>query len=176
MKNLFLEALAAPGPHPSLGEHAATYGRLIGSWAGEVHDHAPDGRVSVSNVEIHFAWVLEGRAIQDLWISPTLAERASGGHLPERYRYGTTLRIFDPELAAWRVVWQNPVIGTRSDLIGRRQGDDIVQVGMRDARPIRWTFLDITPQSFVWRGHILEPDGETWWLESEFRVRRTGMA
>lgn len=173
MRSPFLDALAAHGPHPSLGEHAATYGRLIGSWTGEVHGHAPDGQVSVSSVEIHFAWVLEGRAIQDLWISPTLAERASGCHLPERSRYGTTLRVFHPELEAWRVVWLNPVTGVRSDLVGRRHGDDIVQLGMRDDRPIRWTFLDITPHSFLWRGHILEPDGETWRLETEFRVRRT---
>ena len=31
----FLDALVARGPHPSLGAHADTYGRLIGSWAGQ---------------------------------------------------------------------------------------------------------------------------------------------
>lgn len=173
MSNPFFTILAAPGPHPSLGKHADTYGRLIGSWAGEVQDHGSDGRVSTSSAEVHFAWVLEGRAIQDLWISPSLAERASGRALPERYRHGTTLRVFHPELAAWRVVWLNPVTGVRSDLTGHRQGDDIVQVGMREGRPIRWTFRDITPTSFLWQGHILEPDGQTWRLEVEFRFRRT---
>ena len=161
----FVDSLLAPGPHPSLGEDAATYGRLIGSWAGEVHDHLPDGP-RVSRAEIHFAWALQGRAVQDLWITD--------GPTPERTRYGTTLRVFDPARGVWRITWFNPVTGARSELIGTRQGDDIVQFGARDHRPIRWAFRKITPESFLWEGHALDPDGSTWRLETEFRVRRAG--
>lgn len=161
----FIESLLAPGPHSSLGEHAATYGRFIGSWSGEAFDHEPSGTL-VSAVRIHFAWVLQGRAVQDLWITE--------GPSSERYRYGTTLRVFDPARALWRVSWINPVTGARSELIGRRQGDDVVQVGALDHQPIRWTFREVTPESFLWQGHMLEADGSTWRLDTEFRVRRTG--
>lgn len=57
--------LAAPGPHESLGAHAETYGWLIGSWRDEYTDY-DDDRVLRGAIEVHFAWVLEGRAIQDV--------------------------------------------------------------------------------------------------------------
>jgi hypothetical protein len=86
--------------------------------------------------------------------------------------YGTTLRVFDPKTEVWRVTWWNPTSGARIDLEGTRQGDDIVQVGQRQGRPIRWTFTDIRPNSFLWQGHILELDGKTWCMEVEIRARR----
>src|SRR5216683_2345396 len=61
MSNTFFEALSAPGPHPSLGPDAETYGQFIGSWTGEVRDYLQDGTRNVGSVEIHFRWVLEGR-------------------------------------------------------------------------------------------------------------------
>ena len=83
------------------------------------------------------------------------------------------MRVYDSELKAWRVTWFNPVSGARNDLIGRRQGPDIVQEGVGpDGRKIRWLFTDIKPASFIWRGESLEPDGKTWRLEAEFRARR----
>jgi hypothetical protein len=170
MSSQFFAALGAPGPHPSLGAHAETYGPLIGSWAGEFHDHASP-EMPVGAVEIHFAWVLEGRAVQDLWIAPSRAARAEGPG-PTRRLYGTTLRVFDPSTELWRVTWLNPESGARCDLLGRRVGDQVIQLGVRDGRPIRWSFVTIEPDAFRWQGHVLEPDGATWRLETEFRVRR----
>lgn len=36
----------------------------------------------------------------------------------------------------------------------------------------RWTFTEIAPASFRWIGDVLEPDGTTWRLETEYRVTR----
>jgi len=67
------------------------------------------------------------------------------------------------------------VTGNRDELIGRRSGKEIVQVGTHgNGTPIRWIFTDITPDSFRWTGEALEPDGKTWKLEAEFRARRMG--
>jgi hypothetical protein len=159
MTKELLETLSAPGPHPSLGTEAETYGRLIGSWAGTLRDFDGDALKIERPVEIHFAWVLEGRAVQDVWISP--------GRL-----YGSTLRVFEPARAAWHVTWLHPATGVRSELEGRRVGDDVVQLGLIDGRPARWTFSRIRPDSFLWQGHILETDGETWRLAAEFDLTR----
>ncbi len=87
--------------------------------------------------------------------------------------YGTTLRVWDGAIQAWRVTWINPVTGARDELIGRWSGKDIVQVGTHaDGTPIRWIFSEISPDSFRWTGEALNPDGETWRLEGEFRARR----
>jgi len=174
MEQQFLQAFAAKGPHPSLGAHSDTYGRIIGSWRGDLQAHVPGRPTPPATLEIHFGWVLDGRAVQDVWITPARDQRASGvtASLPPLDWYGTTLRVFDPKTESWRATWWNPTHGTRIDLVGVRQGDDIVQEGQRGDRPIRWVFSQIRPQSFVWQGHVLELDGETWRLEVDIRARR----
>ena len=62
---------------------------------------------------------------------------------------------------------------TMPNLEGRRQGDDIVQLGLRAGRPIRWTFSEIQADSFRWQGHALADDGATWRLEIDIAFRRT---
>ncbi len=170
MTSAFHEALSAAGPHPSLGAHAETYGRLIGSWTGEVRNLMVKPQTTAS-LEIHFGWVLDGRAVQDTWITPARAERAGVAETPMNW-YGTTLRVFDPKSESWRALWWNPVAGTRIELEGWRQGDDIVQIGTRLGRPIKWTFTQMKPESFLWSGYILETDGKTWRPEVEIPARR----
>ena len=169
----FHDALTAKGPHPSLGAHADTYGRLIGSWTGEVRNHMVDGPRPSASIEVHFMWALDGRAVQDMWITPSRADRASGATALLHW-FGTTLRVFDPKSESWRALWWDPESSIRIELEGRRQGDDIVQIGTRGGRPIRWTFSRITRDALLWQGHILETDGATWRLEVEVLLRRAG--
>lgn len=170
----FLEALSAPGPSLHGGSNADLYDRLIGDWDAEVVDHLPDGTDRRQSAEMHFARVLEGRAVQDLWIAPALRERggpaggARGGN-----RYGTTLRVYDPKIDAWRVTWWNPVTGIETRLVGRRAGSQIVQTGSdEDGRLIRWVFVEVGPEAFHWRGDRSEDGGRTWTCETEFFARR----
>jgi hypothetical protein len=174
MNHRLLPALVSEGPHASLGTHADTYGRLVGSWKGEMQSRLPGHSAPPASLEIHFAWAFEGRAIQDVWITPAREDRARGvlASLPPLDWYGTTIRLFDPKTETWRASWWNAVTGARVDLEGVRQGNDIVQVGLRQGRPIRWTFTDIRADSFVWQGHILELDGKTWRTEIDIRAQR----
>jgi hypothetical protein len=168
----FASALAAGGRSPEIPESADVYGWLIGSWELDVFDHDADGNVHRSKGEVHFGWVLEGRAVQDVWIMPQRGERTANLD-QRRNRYGTTLRVWDSSIQAWRVTWINPVTGRRNELIGRWSGQDIVQVGTHaDGTPIRWIFTEITPNSFRWTGEVLQSDGKNWKLEDEFRAKR----
>jgi hypothetical protein len=171
MQNAFIESLLAREPHPSLGAHARTYGRLIGSWVGRLHNHMLGRAVPASSIEAHFAWVLEGRAVQDLWITPARGERGSAANQSFDW-YGSTLRVFDPAIEAWRTVWTDPASQLRIELVGRSQGEDIVQIGSRGDRAIRWTFSDIQAESFTWQGHSLAFDGQTWNLEVDIEFQR----
>lgn len=166
----FIDALIAPGPNADLGAEADTYGRFIGSWTGEYRDTSVDGALRTGPMEVHFAWALQGRAVQDLWIARNADAQAG------RRTYGTTIRVYDPTISAWRITWINPPHNTSSELIGRRVGNDVVQTGYFGDRPAKWTFTDVTPESFTWRGYVLEPDGLTWQLQTEFRLRRLSRA
>jgi hypothetical protein len=87
--------------------------------------------------------------------------------------YGTTLRVWDSAIDAWRITWINPVSGHREQQIARRSGSDIVQLGTRsDGTITRWMYTAITSDSFHWTGEALQGDGNTWKLEGEFHARR----
>lgn len=131
--------LAAPGRSPEIPESADAYGWLIGSWELDVrHYSAVDVAGLHIQGEAHFSWVLEGRAVQDVWIMPRCSERTADlgktGNM-----YGTTLRVWDPSIQAWHITWINPVAGHREEQIGRWSGKDVVQVGARsNGVPTRW--------------------------------------
>ena len=171
-KTNFVSAFAAPGRSAEIPEADDLYGWVIGSWELDVLRYGVDVSVLAIKGEAHFAWVLEGRAVQDVWIMPRIADRKPDLGKANNM-YGTTLRVWDSSIGAWRVTWINPVTGTRDELIGRRAGSDIMQVGRHtDGTPIRWSFTEITPDSFRWTGEVLEPHGKTWRVEGEFRARR----
>ena len=71
---------------------------------------AEDGTTHSGGGEIHAGWVLRGRAIQDVWMIPRLADRRPGiAQLPGAGNwFGTTLRLYDPNLDAWRILWSDP--------------------------------------------------------------------
>lgn len=168
----FSAVLPAPGRSAEIPESADVYGWLIGSWDLDVIHYGVDVSAQRIESEAHFAWVLEGRAIQDVWIMPRQSKRTASLEKAGNM-YGTTLRVWDAAIQAWRVTWINPVTGSRDELIGRWCGKDIVQVGARaDGTPIRWMFTEITPDSFRWTGEVLEPDGRTWKLQGEFRAKK----
>ncbi len=167
-----LDWLAAAGRSPEIPESLDLYGWLVGSWELDVRHYWVDVSGHGLKGEAHFAWVLDGYAVQDVWVLPFSSEK-TGEPLRDRQSRGTTLRVWDAALQAWRVTWINPVTGVRCDLIGRWSGKDIVQIGtMPNGTPVRWMFTEITPESFHWTGESLQPDGKTWKLNGDFRARR----
>jgi hypothetical protein len=168
-----LQALESSARSNELTDQEDIYGWLIGGWEATVYDYADDGTAHESIGEWHFGRVLEGRAIQDVWIAPPRSQRKDKTLSKQYNRYGTSLRVYDREAGVWRVTWFNPVTGVRNDLVGRRQGADIIQEGLAaGGHKIRWSFKDITPTSFRWLGEYLESDGKTWRLQAEFRARK----
>jgi hypothetical protein len=158
--NSLSDALLANGPAQDRREKMGLYGWLIGDWTMEATVHLSDGNTHVGRGEIHFGWVLEGRAIQDVWILPGIF-------------HGTTLRVFDPGLDAWHIIWSDPLRQFYARQIGRASGKDIVQEGTDNTgATIRWSFTEITPGSFRWLGELSPDGGATWQLRADFRARR----
>ena len=156
----FVEVLSADGPAADRTNQMGLYGWLVGSWEMDAVVHADDGTTHRGRGEVHAGWVLAGRAIQDVWILPGVF-------------HGTTLRVYDPGRDAWHILWSDPLRQYFGRQLGRAQGKDIVQLGTNDAgETTRWSFCDITPDAFVWRGERSPDGGATWQLQAEFRIRR----
>jgi uncharacterized protein len=172
----FAAALTSDGPSPELADVADAFGWLVGRWSAEVLDFDANGKVRRGTGEWWFSWVLEGRAIQDVWIVPVRSERMEMSETPNRpsgpnKRYGTSIRWFDRSSRQWKIVWINPVSGTLNQLAGTRNENRIILDGIADGQRVRWSFNEIRPESFVWRGERRDDSG-SWNLEAEFRLRR----
>ena len=171
--NPMLEALYATQANPALADKLRLYDRFVGSWDLDVDYYPPTGGAQHAAAEWHFARVLDGRAIQDVWIFPSRSARA--GHAPEPWWfYGSTFRWYDPAIDGWHITYYEPTRPFALQQIGRAVGPDIVQVTGEDPSGLirRWRFVEITEDSFRWIGDASRDKGATWTLELEMRARR----
>ena len=167
-----VDALHANHPAADRADKMGLYGWLVGRWTIDAIYHLNDGTIRRSRGEIHAGWVLEGRALQDVWIVPARDVQRTDPPSPGDF-YGTTLRVYDPRLDAWHILWTDPLNQVYRTQIGRARGDDIVQDGTDETgAPVRWSFTEITPNSFRWLGERSVDGGTTFQLLVEFLARR----
>jgi len=164
------EALHVDGPAGPDAERLHLYGQFVGScditWAGI----GPDGRPVTASGELHFGWVLGGRAVQDIWIVP--GRGASGVQISPLAFHGSAIRFYDPAIDAWRCTWIDPLMGRVRRFIGREVNGDIVMLCSEDEPQLRWSFTDITRDAFNWRGEISCDAGATFLPDEEMRITR----
>lgn len=171
----FARVLHADGPDAEREAKLALYSWLVGQWEMDVTTLLEDETTHAGHGEIHAGWILQGHAIQDVWMIPRLEDRKPGiEQLPGAGNwYGTTLRIYDPKLDAWRILWNDPATNFFSQQTASARGSDIVQEGP-DPRggSMRWIFAEIEPNSFHWTAEHA-PDGKNWRREVDIHARRS---
>ena len=162
-----LEGLPADGPASEHREKLELFGQFVGDWEiVESRYLQPNGEWERSRGEVHWRWILEGRAVQDIWMSYDEDE----GRMVSA---GTTVRFYDPSIDAWHSVWLSPLQGAVKAFVGRRVGNEIVLEGAReDGVPVRWIFSEITRDSFRWRGEKYNERDSTWSLYEEMHIQR----
>jgi hypothetical protein len=164
------DILHSVGPAADRAEKMMLYGQFVGSWDGKVVVHNADGTRRESSSEVHFGWVLAGRAVQDVWIAP-----ARHGRQPtdQDRMHGTTLRVYDPQNDVWHITWIDPVKQAFNRMTGRKVGENIVQE-YRSDQGVRcqWLFTEITTDSFHWVARDSTDEGMTWSVRTEFFLRR----
>ena len=166
-----LEGLFASGPHPDLAVQLQLFGQFVGDWDVDWTGYQPGSVVGQTGKgEIHCAWVLDGRAIQDVWIFPTRADLRRGLPLDE---WGSTLRCYNPSLDAWTISFLSPVNHTLRTLTARPMGKEIwVEGPNAKGQPLRWIFSQITSHSFHWSNFVSEDGGQSWRLQEELEAHR----
>jgi hypothetical protein len=169
--------LVADAPDPIDADRYRLFGQFIGSWDLEMIADPEGPNPLRSQGRWDFGWILAGRAIQDVLVT----ESPPGGDgRPITERMGTSVRAYDPSLDAWWVAWLAPGDREFSTLLAREVGDGIViegqwSVGGRGTQgELRfvWSFAEITPESFRWRGRLSADGGKTWRLAEEMRASR----
>jgi hypothetical protein len=154
-----LGGLRADGPFPAWREQLMLFGQFVGVWDMDVEYYGPSGeRRYHGRWEWSFGWILDGRAIQDVIVS---LDPANGRE--HRSAGGTTVRYYDPASDTWTIYYLGVLSGVTTVLRGGAVGAAIVLAGTDpDGTQNRWTFSEITPDSFAWTG-LESADGATWW-------------
>ena len=73
-----IEALHVTGPAAEHADKLMLFGRFVGSWCLEWTGPDGGGQPATMTGELHFGWVLGGRAVQDIWIVPGRGEPGEG--------------------------------------------------------------------------------------------------
>jgi hypothetical protein len=164
------DALHADRPHPHLGGAAQTFDVFTGTWACEyTHLNRAGQPTEQYPGHVIFGWVLDGRAVQDVWIGYS----AQAGAEPS---VGTTIRYLDPDTGQWTVTWINPEDRVVQTLCGGGTDDGriILHGSGADGAALRWSFENIRPDAFTWRGERQEPGDREWWTSALYTMNRQG--
>ncbi len=166
-----IAGLPASGPYPALSAKLSLFGQFVGDWdIRECRSLEEDGSWSTSRGKVHWRWILEGRAVQDVW---STVDDETHQEIP----VGTTVRFYDPKIDAWHSVWLAPSQPAVKTFIGRAVGSEIVLEGRNErGNRIRWVFSDISRDSFRWRGEELRSPPDGWVLYEEMHLRREGVS
>jgi hypothetical protein len=164
-QDVFKELVAA-GPRIVPGEPPAArlFDRVAGSWDVDYTNIRDDGARDKVRGELLVGWVLDGRALQDLWIQfPKPGE--------DRF-IGTTLRFYDADRKKWRVTWVSAIANAVTLLEGSEEDGRIALYNDSPKGRTRWTFSNITDRTFVWQGELSTDGGKTWRMREDHRMYR----
>jgi hypothetical protein len=165
-----IEGLAANGPNPELSEKLKLFGQFVGDWEiFEDRIFQEDGSEKVLTGDLHWRWILEGRAVQDVW-------RFFESDSKKFVSAGTTVRFYDPKIDAWHSVWCTPLGNAVIQFVGKKSGDEILLEGKdpENGDSLKWIFYEIKPESFVWREERLSSKNASpnWKLTERMLIRR----
>jgi hypothetical protein len=153
------EVLHAAVAFAPAAEKLQLFGQFVGAWDLRWIGQNHEGKTIEVPGELHFGWILQGRAVQDVWRVPLDPADAPG----MRGFYGTTIRFYDPSIDAWRSTWIDPFNGRVRRFIGRRDAAGIMLKSLDEGdTQERWSFRDIKADSFRWVGEVSTDGGRVW--------------
>ena len=128
----FINVLVSKGKSNLIPEKDNLYGQFVGEWDFEwVDNQGTTGERHVQGEWI-FAWVLEGTAIQDVFICPSRKARIKD-YQPDA-AYATAVRMYNPNTEAWDILYTE--LGGATQLEGKREGNRIVQTEIKEDRGV----------------------------------------
>ena len=170
-----VRALQASGPHASLGSGGELLGRFVGTWSIDYTFHSKDGKVTRGSGVYVAGWVMDGSALQVLW----LVDPRDGRQDREVYM---SLQYLDPKSGTMYLTFIDPQHASPdyqpvARFTGTVEGESRIvlltqDLSIKGDRTNRWSFEDIGPKSFTFRDEQSSDGGKTWRLLEEDHMTR----
>ena len=151
----FITALCSNTLSARIPEEFDFWGGLIGEWDIVWNDHLEAPVPRRVKGEWLFSRILDGTAVQDLFIVPSRAERLRDKQ-PDA-EYGTTLRIFNPKTLLWDIFYG--CMGEAIRLTASKVDEEIILIE-NTTEKMRYIFSDIKSSSFLWRKEQINENDE----------------
>ena len=149
----FAAALTANSKGEHIPDDKNYFGQFVGAWEFDGEYLNDNGEMSTSKGEWIFSWILEGKAVQDVFIWPPRGQRDEPLGDNE---YGTTLRFYNKKTEKWDIIYTD--VGLPVLLEAERIGSEII-LTEKSEKKMQWIFSDITANTFTWRSVYHEDDG-----------------
>ena len=147
----FINAMISPEKSCLIPDEYDYWKDVIGSWDLDfVFNRGTEKEKHVKG-EWHFARILDGLGIQDVFICPARELRTK-----PTQEYGTTIRMFNPGTSKWDMVYT--CYKNMSRFVGTKEGDRVVLTNIHSRRS-RWVFTEISPDKFHWQNESTMKDG-----------------
>jgi len=158
----FINALISKEKHAIIPEEYDYFGQLVGEWDFKWHDNIGSEFESIANGKWTFSRVLEGRAVQDTFV--TSKRNTLTGEFEQEY--GTTIRIYNPLKKNWDIFYG--CTGEAIQLIAEKENDQIVITCVTPISfQMKWIFSDIQEYTFKWKNIISTDNGKTWVVKAQ---------
>ena len=158
----FVEALL--GGESRIPAEDDWYAPLLGDWDFDYSE--PGGRQLKG--EWFFRRVLDGTAIEDIFICPSRATREIDPQ-PDG-EYGVALRMYDPEKHRYDMTYACTKGTTRLTV---RKMDGKIVCSVQDDSGNKWVFCEVGADTFHWQ-NVTENESGEWRVNCEVFARRKG--
>ena len=165
----FSNALICETCKDELRDKLNLFGQFVGEWEfeGVIGKDTPEEQRVPG--EWIFSWILDGTAIQDVFICPSRKECEKNPN--PNAEYGTTIRFYNQATDAWDMFYG--LSGKTHILEGQQAGAQIIVKNKSESEGLtQWVFSDITPDAFHWQNRTSYDEGVTWNINFELFAHR----
>lgn len=128
--------------------------KLGGTWNVRYEFVDKTGRSRVNNGQVHYTWILDGKALQEVWTSDSEGKAAP---------FGTSINFYDPKRQQWTAVWVYPSQGETFQMTGGDVDGNFVLTGHDQSGALqRWSTHVASSDSVIGRFDISRDEGKTW--------------
>lgn len=132
------------------------FNKMIGQWKIKDWSLNKEGKWQEANgADWSFYKILNGNAIQDDWISPSMDVKT------DKRQFGTNIRIYNPKKAQWEMAWMASTGQKLDTFTAVEYKDKVVMSGFYAGANSKITFYNMTSQSFEWKLELEQKD-KTW--------------
>lgn len=157
-------AVADDSPAPKAAK-SVVLERLAGTWDVRYEFVDKAGHSRVNNGQVHYAWILDGKALQEVWTSDSESK--------DPRPFGTSINFYDPKRQQWTAVWVYPAQGETFQMAGGDVDGNFVLTGHDQSGALqRWSTTLVAPDSVIGRFHISHDEGKTWKEVGVNRMKR----